>query len=198
MRNKILIGIGVFLAVIVVIVGVVIFLATRPIEEPPENFKSALQQDNSTKLDTLVNIKKEVEKIQQSPGTKTTVFVITEEEANTNMSKIIGSQPIVGMTLTDAHIYFREGFIESAMKAEVRGIPMDIVMKYTIEIINSETIVTVQSVNAGLLPVPVSKEQLGKNLSIYMAKILKDNGLNPYNPTIQVTTGKFTVTSQVK
>jgi len=198
MLKKILIGVGVFIGLIVIIIGVVIFLATRPAGNTLHEAASVSQpQDNLTRLDTLVNIKKEVAAIQQSSGTKTTVFVITEEEANKDMSKIVSSQPIEGMTLKDAHMYFREGFVESVIKAEISGMPVDIVMKYTIDIKNGEPAVTVQSASAGLFPIPLSKEQLGKSLSTYMAKILKDNGLNPYNPTIQVTPGKFTVISDV-
>jgi hypothetical protein len=199
MLKKILIGVGAFLALVVIIIGVAIFLATRPIENQSTIIAPvSQQQDNSTKYDTLIGIKKEVEAAQQSEKSKTITFVITDDQANSNMAKLVNSQPIAGMTLKDAHMYFREGFVESVIKAEIRGIPMDIVMKYTIEITNGEPIVTVQSVNAGILPVPFSKEQLSKSLSNAMAKILKDNGLNPYNPTIQITTGKMIVTGATK
>jgi hypothetical protein len=196
MKKKVLIGVGAFLGVVLIVIAVVIVLATRPLPEQPQSVSSNAQtQGGLTTYDTLADIKKQAETAQRSGTSGALTFIITEDEANSNMAKLVGAQPIPGMTMKDAHMYFREGYAESIVKTEVRGVPMDINMKYTMQIVNGEPVVNVQSVSAGLLPVPFSKEQISKSLSGFLAKVLKDNGLSPNNPTIQITTGKMTVTA---
>jgi hypothetical protein len=195
MIKKVLIGAGAFLLLIVIIIGVIIFLVTRPVQ-PISNATALISADNGT--DKLANIQKQVITSQKSDNSGTMVIVITEDEANTSVSKLSNTQPLEGMIIKDTQMYFRDGFVEQWLKVETRGMIIDLILKYTIKIINGESVVTVQSVTAGNFPVPFGNEQLSKSLSEIMGRTLKSYGLNAYNPDIKITPGRMTITAATK